>query len=209
MGVFGFFNKYFDGADYERARVASLQKKLRQNERMLAKAAFRFSEYKDALVVQGIKISGDTKWADPVRAIASVMADSEYRDLPLPEPGGALFSKAKNLFTAGDYKRASLLFDDFVSNHPDNPNLPEASYLLVESFFLSDQIDRSIKQIDFLTTHFPETEYCGYALTRLGKIFESQDRTDEAVEIYEIVLTHFPKSGAALIATKMLKEIAP
>lgn len=209
MGVFGFFNKYFDGADYERARVAKLEEKVRQRDRQLAKATFQFSEYKDAIIASGLKITGKTAWTDPKRSIASVMADSEYKAIPLPPPGGPLFAKAKKIYLSGDYKRSSELLDDFVTKYPDNLSLPEASYLLAESYFLSGQTDRSINTIDFLTNHFPETEFSGYALVRLGKIFEKQDRTDEAVEMYELVIKNFPKSNAAILASHMMKAASP
>jgi TolA-binding protein len=208
MGVFGFFNKYFDGSDFERARVARLEKKLQQNEHMLARSTFLFSEYKDALVAQGIKIDSTTKWSDPRRAIASVMADSDYRDLPKIQPGSQTLNKGKELFVAGDFKRSSELLDDFIRQNPDHPDLPEAAYLLVESFYMTGQIDRCINEVDFLTVHFPETEYSALALVRLGKIFESQDRADEAIEIYELVIKNFKNSNGAILAEKLRKEVS-
>jgi tol-pal system protein YbgF len=207
MGVFGFFNKYFDGAELEKARVATLQEKLAREEYALAKSEFKFSEYKDFLASQGVRIQDQTSWSDPTRAVASVMAESEYRDLPVLQPGELLFKKAKYLFASGDYKRSSELFDDFLSQYPDHPDLPEAGYLLSESFYLSGQVDRSINTIEFMTNHFPETEFSAFALVRLGNIFEKQDRPDEAVEMYNLVIKNFPKSQASKLAESMLQKV--
>ena len=207
MGVFGFFNKYFDGADLEKARVAKLEIQIRKSERLLAKSQLNFSEYKDVLASQGVKIQDGTKWTDPKREIASVLADSEFKNLPIPQSGTVLFKKAKTIFVSGDYMRASELFENLISGYPDYPNLAEAAYLLEESYFLSDQVDRAINQIDFLVNHFPETEYSAYGLLRLAKLFEKQDRTDEAAEIYEVVVRNFPNSNASSMASKMLSEL--
>src|SRR5436309_2447508 len=85
-GVFGFFNKYFDGADFERKRVARLESEGHRKDRQYAALQMNFSEYKDALAESGLKIDAGTAWSDPRRSIASVMASGLAKRIPGPTP---------------------------------------------------------------------------------------------------------------------------
>src|SRR5205807_1939271 len=98
-------------------------------------------------------------------------------------------------------------FSNLVIDHPENINVPQANFLLSESFFYNEQLEESVKAIDHLVTHYPETEYAGYALVRLGKIFEREERPEDAAEVYRTVIQHFEKSNAARIARLNLKGL--
>ena len=205
--VFIVFVKHFDGAEFEKLHVAYLEKQLHQNNRVLARMEMNFSEYKDAIAMAGVKIKDNTKWNDPKRVIASVMAEPEFKSIPQMEPGTLIFNKARKLYVAGDYKRTAEILGEFVQNYADYPNLPEAYFLLGESDFYTGQLEQSVKSIDALVTHFPETEFAGYGLVRLGHIFEKQERPEEAEEMYNVVIDNYPRSNAAAIAEKSKKDL--
>jgi len=206
-GVYGYFSTYYNGVEFEKHRVASLEKRLNRSYRHFAKLQMSFSEYKDAMVVAGLKINNHTKWTDVTRSIASVVSDPQYKKIPLPQPGTPLFLKARKIFSAGDFLRASEILDDFISKYSDHPALPEAGHLLAESYFYLDQQENAVKMIDYVLTHFPETEFAGYGLLRLGKIFEKQERLEEAVEMYQVVIDNYDKSNSANLARKYIKEL--
>jgi tol-pal system protein YbgF len=205
--VFTFFQRHFDSGRLEKQHVAILERKLHAQLREEAKLAMNFNEYKDAIVAAGVKINDRTKWTDDKRMIASVMADPEFKPDPRPDFGDGKVREAGKLYAAGDYKRAGELLENFVETYPDHPKLPEAYYLLSESYFNTDQYEQSVKSIDFLVTHFPETEYAGYGLLRLGKIFERRERPEDAADTYKSIVEHFPKSNAAAMASKSLKDL--
>ena len=205
--VFAFFNGYFDGGEFERKRIVVLEKKIHNSLRRIAQLDLSFSEYKDSMAAAGVKIQDNTKWTDSRRTLASVISDPEFKNIPRPQPGNIVLAKARGLYLAGDFGRAAELFDDFVRNYPDHPELPQAGYLLAESYFQTDQLESSVKAIDFVLTHFPETEFAGYSLLRLGKIFEREERLEEAAQMYQLVITEFAKSNSAALAEKNLKEL--
>jgi TolA-binding protein len=206
-GVYVFFAKYYDGRDYEKQKVASLENRLNRSYRQFAKLQLSINEYKDFMVASGVKIDNDTKWTDTKRMIASVVADPQYKKVPQPQPGSPLFVKAKKIFTTGDYVRTAEILDDFIQRYPDHPALPEAGYLLSECYFYLDQLESSVRMIDYVLTHFPETEFAGYGLLRLGRIFEKQERLEEAAEMYQVVIANYEKSNAAAMARRYLKEL--
>jgi tol-pal system protein YbgF len=159
------------------------------------------------MVAAGVKIKDDTRWTDSKRMIASVMADPEFKLVPRLQPGTATFNTARKVVGAGDFRRTAEILDEFVDKYPDYPRLPEAYYLLGESFYNTGQTESAVKSIDMLVTHFPETEFAGYGLVRLGRIFEKQERPEEAAEMYDVVIDNYPKSNAAVIAEKSKKDL--
>ena len=54
---------------------------------------------------------------------------------------------------------------------------------------------------------FPTHELTGFAMVRLGRIFEAQKRAEEAVDIYKTVLRSFPQRDVASQAKASLKGI--
>jgi TolA-binding protein len=139
--------------------------------------------------------------------IASVIAEPRLKVIPMPVRGEATLKKGRDLFVAGDYVRASELLEDFVARYPGHPQIPVAAYLLQESYFLTDHLERSVHMIDFVITHFPETELSAYSMLRLGKIFEKESRVEEAAEIYQTVIDHYPKTLAKSVAQGRIKEL--
>ncbi len=207
VSLFAFFTRYYGADEIEKKRVAFLQKKLNKNLRKVAQLEMNFSEYKDSLVAAGLKIKDNTKWTDPKRMIASVMADPEFKNIPQIQPGNKVEQAATRMYKAGDFNRAAEMFGDFIRKYPDHPLLPKAAYLLAESYFNTGQLENSVKTIDFVITQFPETEYAGYALLRLGWIFKHQSRLEEAAQIFEMVINNYSNSNCASMADKDMREL--
>ncbi|MCC6277395.1 MAG: tetratricopeptide repeat protein [Oligoflexia bacterium] len=207
VGVFGFFNHYFSGVEFERARVAKLTNQVQAGERDLARLALKFSEFQDAMVAAGLRIDETTTFQEPRRLLASVVAEPRLKKILLPERGEALLIKGRNMFLAGDYVRASEILEDFVEKYPGHPQLPVGAYLLQESYYLSDHKERAVHMIDYVISHFPETELSAYSLLRLGNIFERESRVEEAAEIYETIRTNFPNTKAKAMASGRIREL--
>ena len=138
---------------------------------------------------------------------ASFIADSEYDETTGPQPGNSLLRKAKKLFVASNYERSAELLEEFIRSNPDNPNMPQAFYLLEESYYHNDQTEAAIREINSLIAQYPETHFAALSMDRLGTIFTSQERVDEATEIYQTVIDHFPDSVAAGVAKDQLMRL--
>lgn len=205
--VFGVFNKHFDGAHIERKKVAALERQLRIQARQVAKLETRFSEFKDAMVVAGVKLDKNLGWYDEKRSLASVIADPKGKKETLWVPGHVSFDHAKKVFVSGRYKRSAELLESFLSEYPDHPSSPLATFLLSESYFEIGNLHDSLRGINMLITHFPETETACFGMVRLGKIFEKQERLEEALEIYEMALPLYPKSKCSELARANIKDL--
>lgn len=206
LALAGFIN-FFNLFSPEKKMLAALRRQINQQNRKMAKMELKFEEYKESLVQAGIKIDDDTKWTDTKRILASVMAknsDSIIRD---QIKSHQVFREAKSSFLGEKFKRSAELFDDFLEKYPDHPDLPEAGYLLAEAEFQNERFEACVRAVDFVVTHFPETEYSGLTLVRLAKVFEKQQRIEEAADIYKTIQGHYPKSLASQLASENLRDL--
>jgi len=208
IGVYSLASKYFEPADRSHFKIAALEKKIHHDAFIMAQMQINFGEYKDSVAAAGVRINEDTKWTDTQREVASVFADSKYKIKPeLQIWGNREFEKGKKYFLAGNYQEATEVFERFIKNNSENSNLPQATYLLGESYVYLNENESALRTIDLLITQFPETELAGYAMVRLGKIFDQQSRPEEAAEMFNVVINEYPKSNAAVLARKSLKEL--
>lgn len=204
---FGYLSKHFDGADLQRKKVVSLEKVLHKKNREIAKLESRFSEYKDAMVASGIKIDSQTSWGDSKRNIASVISDPEFKKFEIWPSGQISFDHAKKVFISGDYSQSAELFEEFLQKYPDNPFLPNAMYFLSESYSALDNKDGTLRSLNLLISHFPETESACLGLIRLAKLFEKDERLEEAQGIYRMAVPLYPKSDCAKLAQSNLGSL--
>ncbi len=208
LGVYHGASKLFTPADQSRTRIEALQRQVQHQAFLMAQMEIKFGEYKDSVARAGLRIDENTKWTDVHREVASVFADSKYKIQPQSQVWiNREFEKGRNYFLAGRYEEASDALEKFINEAADNSNLPKASYLLEESYVYLKQDESALKAIDFLISQFPETEYAGYAMVRLGKIFNEQSRPEEAAEMFNLVMNEYPKSNAAALAQKSLKDL--
>lgn len=205
--VFGHFQRHFDGVEIEKKKVARLEKAIRQSERNLVKMESRFSEYKDAMVASGLKIDSLTPLSSEKRNLASVVSDPAYKEQILWPAGTISYRHAKKVFTTGNYSRAAELLEEFLQKYPDHPQLPEATYLLSESYTALGNKEDSLRALNLLISHFPETESACLGLLRLGKIFEKDERLEDALEIYQMALPLHPKSNCENLAKSSLNGL--
>lgn len=207
LGVAVFVAKYFDGTRISQRKSEVLKSIMHRNKRRLAKANLQFNEYKDYLARSGIKLNDRTGWNDPVRLIASANADAYEKNSPLPQGGDHRMERVRQMFLARDFSRTIELSEDFCERYPDHPLVPEARLLKVESFFYLDLVEASLKEIDFLVTHYPETLYAAFSMLRLAKVMEKRERPEEAAEVYQAIMESYPKSEAARLAKAGYRDL--
>jgi TolA-binding protein len=54
---------------------------------------------------------------------------------------------------------------------------------------------------------FPQSELTGFALIRLGSIYQIQNRNEEAVDIYKTVMRSYPQRDVASQARASLRDL--
>jgi TolA-binding protein len=65
-----------------------------------------------------------------------------------------------------------------------------------------------IEVIDGMMDLYPDSDLTGFAILRLGKIYENQDRIEDAIEMYKAVLKNYTDKSLVQQAQANLKAVA-
>ena len=94
-----------------------------------------------------------------------------------------------------------------IDRYPESLHVAEAHFLLAEGQYRLKEYDSSVATIEKMVDLFPENELTGFALLRLGSVFEKQDRLEDASDIYQAVLGNFKQTDLVHQAQASLKAV--
>ena len=94
-----------------------------------------------------------------------------------------------------------------ISKYPSSVHAIESHFLLVEGKFQIHDYEKCVGIVDAMITNYPESELTGFALLRLGKIYEFQDRFEDAVEVYKTVIKTYHDKDLLKQAKIFLKTV--
>lgn len=140
-----------------------------------------------------------------LRNLASV-TNSTSADLKI-ERASSLLEQAKDEFRARNFEKSNTRLAKLLKLYPDTLHGPEARFLLVEGFFQAHDYEACIEVVEEMIRLYPESELTGFALLRLGRIYEGRDRIEDAAEIYRSVVSHFSQGELKRQAQIALKAV--
>lgn len=140
----------------------------------------------------------------PLRELASAVVSSEQLQV---ERASSLFERAKSEFREKNYETANNLFVELIENYPDSIHLVTAHFLLAEGKYQLKEFDATVNTIEKMIALFPESELTGFALLRLGHIYEKQERIEDASDIYRAIIVNFEQPELRRQAEVSLKGV--
>ncbi len=190
---FHVFEKHFSGLDEMERKNKILQVHLEHKELQHELAEYKLSELKNdvALVLNKVEkkqFKGEKGY--PLRRLASVTQTS-LKPKVLVDLAKRHFLKGKSYFKKRIYNQANAEFLKVVRDYSYSAHVAEAYFLIVEGYFQTQKYEDAIRFTDELVSLYPESELTGYALLRMGKIFELQDRHEEASGLYKSIMQSF------------------
>jgi TolA-binding protein len=122
----------------------------------------------------------------PTRDIASLarVGTSVPPELDL---SATAFAKGQQLFRDQRFSEAQSTFRGIVSRFPWSPRTVDAYFLWAEAAFQAGQVEESVSAIEAMVELFPEHESTGFALLRLGEIYEKKERIEDAAVVYRMI----------------------
>jgi len=144
----------------------------------------------------------------PLRNLASVTMRGQSGKLE-DLVATSLFETGKGLFRKGEFERSNRMMQKLIDDYSYSTQVIEAHFLLAEGQYKSGNLESASATIDKMVELFPDSELTGFALLRLGQIFEQRDRYDEAVQLYRTVLRTFPFRSVATQAERSLRDMEP
>jgi len=144
----------------------------------------------------------------PLRNLASLTMKTDNVKLQALA-ASSLYEAGRGLFRKGEYDRSNKLMEKLIDRYGYSTQAIEAHFLLAEGQYQLGELEAATATIEKMMELFPESEVTGFALLRLGQIFEQRDRYDEAVQIYRTVLRSFPYRSVASQAERSLRDMEP
>lgn len=201
--------EFYNPLDEYKMKVTQLEERVKTERFKHLITAYEFQDFRSyvgTLLPQAIKEKGEGEKSYPLRTLASVVQKSVNENLAQARAKGVM-DEGKKLFREQKYAKAVDQFEVLLKKHPYSPFIPEALLLLVESHFVLGNYDQVTFYANKMLDVYPESELTGYALIRLGKVYELQDRHSDAIDIYKTVLLSFPDRGLASVAQSSLRSV--
>lgn len=203
-----FFKDSMSPMDQLRKQLAMVEKQRREADFRALLLADQLSEYRQhvATLIPDVMKGMNEQEAYPLRQLASV--SSGAGDVIRIERASGLFERAKASFRDQDFEESNRLLGDLITRYPDSVHIAEAHFLLAEGQYQLKDFVSAINTIEKMVDLFPENELTGFALLRLGHIYEIQDRNEDAGDIYKAVLGSFKQPELVKQARMSLKAVS-
>jgi len=172
-------------ADYWKQQVAKTQLEI-----AFIKNKHSIFQQEVALLIPGA-VNGSPK-AGELRSLASIIPREK---MPLNFELGPkeLLAEGKKQVVAREFEGGTERLQRLIENYPSSFYQIEAQYLIIEAQFNQGNHDKVVDGVNRMVDLFPENRLTGYALLRLGGVFESRDRLEEALKVYRTILFSFPE----------------
>ncbi len=205
--------EHFNPLDAFKEKVVHLEERVKEERVKHLITSYEFQEFRGyvaTILPEAIKEKDgpvkDSEKSYPLRSLASVVQSQTNENLALAR-AKIVFEEAKSLFRQKKYEEATTSFEILLKKHPYSAHIPEAMFLLVESNYMLRRYDQCVDFANKMLDVYPESELTGYALIRLGKVYEFQDRHEDAIDIYKTVIKAFPNRELASIAGAQLRAV--
>ncbi len=199
------FKVYFaEGSDINKELVVTRE----QLEKEKLKTAMAFYELESMRQQVAVALPGDlTPKQYSARNIASV--SRSFYDKPLDQfTSEKLFRDGKELFRKKQFKKSNQMFGDLIKQNKYSVHLPEAYFLLVEGLFQIEDYEACLERLNVMINQFPDHELTGYAMLRMGQIYEKRERLDDAKSIYTSVAESFKNKQLKKQAQQLLSALS-
>ncbi len=209
MQLYAVVRETYNGVDEYKEEVHALQSSIQQEKIKTAlerEYFLEFRQYVAALLPDALKENGRGAEGYPLRSLASTITKTESESVR-GVLAKTLFESGKRHFREGDYDKAKHVLKQLIDRYSYSPFVAESHFLVVESHFKKNELEECTAIIERMVELFPTHELTGFAMIRLGQIFEAQSRTEEAVDLYKTVLRSFPQRDIASQAKASLRGI--
>jgi TolA-binding protein len=209
MQFYSSVRELYNGVSEYKEQISNLKHHNEQEHLAMALEREQFLEFRQsiaALMPDVVKDKGEGEEGYPFRSLASTLSKSEAE----PVRGAiakTLFEQGKAHFGKKEYVKAMRDFQQVIDRYGYTTYVTESYFLLAESHFQLHELEECTSVIQTMIELFPNHELTGFAMVRLGRIYEMQNRAEEAVDIYRTVVRSFPQRDVASQAKASLKGV--
>jgi TolA-binding protein len=209
MQVYARAREIFNGVSEFKGEISQLKAHNESEHLIMALEREQFLEFRQnvaTLMPDALKHKGMGEQGYPYRSLASTISRGDAEKVR-GAIAKTIFESGKEHFRKKEFAKAQHAFKQIIDGYGFTPYVTESYFLLSESQFQQNDLEDCTRTIQQMVELFPSHELTGFALVRLGRVYEMQNRNEEAVEIYKTVLRSYPQRDVASQAKASLKGI--
>lgn len=209
MQFYSAVRELYNGVGEFKAQIVHLKNRSEQEHLAMTLEREQFLDFRQtvaSLMPEVVKEKGEGEDGYVYRSLASTISRGEAEQLRMTI-AKTLFESGKDYFRKKQYAKAKRVLQQVIDRYGFTPYVVESYFLLAESHFQASELEETTTVIQTMVELFPSHQLTGFALVRLGRIYEIQNRNEEAVDIYKMVLRSFPQRDVASQAKSSLKGI--
>lgn len=208
MQFFWTAKHHFSGLEEAKQRAMQLQSEVKEERLKTELAREEFLEFRQdvATLMPRVLPVAQGEAGYPLRNLAAVLNPSTS-DAVRPIIIKTLFEHGQELFRTKKYEQSNKVFKSFIERYAYSEHAPSAYFLWLDGAFHMGDYRECIEISNQMVEQFPGIELTGFALLRLGRIYEIQGRAEDAVDIYRTVLRTYPQRDVASQAKASLKGL--
>ncbi len=136
------------------------------------------------------KIKGESIQArkQKLRDLASVIPHENQMEINLSLSASKMLAQGKEHIKKRRYDEGIKVLEKMISEFPDSHHVVEAHYLIIEGFFNQEKNIPVITWVERMVELFPENRLTGYALLKVGGLYEIDGRKEDAIKIYKTIV---------------------
>ncbi len=123
-----------------------------------------------------------------LRNLASVIPHEGTHEIQLGLSAKKMLLDGKEKVKKREFKEATQILKRLVDTYPDSYHIIEAHYLIIEAYAQQDKNANVITWVEKMVDLFPENRLTGYALLKIGGLYELDGRVEDAVRIYKTIV---------------------
>ncbi len=209
MNFFWTAQRHYNGLSEYKEKLTQTRELLSEEKLKAKLANEEFLEYQQdvaTMMPRALPMAGVGKPGYPLRNLAAVLMPSKNERVKKVIIK-TLFERGQKLFRDKKYSEATKVFEDFVHRYSYSEHAPEAYFLWLDASFKLGDYPKCVELSHDMVELFPGTDLTGFALLRLGRIYEAQGRAEDAVDIYKTVMRSFPQHDVSEQARVSLRGL--
>jgi TolA-binding protein len=126
-----------------------------------------------------------------LRNLASVIPHQTLQKNSSVLAARRLLEEGKAQYASKKYDEAIKIFLDLMSRFPESSLYLEATFSLVQCFYVTGNKQEALSWSEKMLSQFPESLWTAKALLVSADIYKDQERKNDAIDMYQIILDTF------------------
>ena len=106
-----------------------------------------------------------------------------------------------------EYRKGVDDLKKLIEKFPDSVHVVEAHYLIIESYAQMEKNMNLVMWVEKMVELFPDNRMTGYALLKIGSLYELEGRHDDAIRIYRTIVSAYDDNSLIEKAQKAVKSL--